>query len=189
MNITNNRFFNLKFNKIQCLKEKLSNIFLRSPKKDVFESNTIDIHSKGKFPSNVLSNFHVSNFKFDNISISSMEGFLQSLKTSDEILQKRICKLIGIDAKNAGNELLETYDKKTLHWQGQKIDRFSEQYQDLLKRVYKAKFDQDPLFRDAIASCENKNLIHTIGKSSKEETILTEEEFVTLLNWLKQFLK
>lgn len=175
-------------NKIVKLKEKVSNIFLRSPLKDVFESKTLDIHSKGKFPSNVLSNFHESKFKFDGIQINSMEGFLQSLKTSDEVLQKQICKLTGKDAKNAGIGIAEHYDMKTLHWNGQELDRFSDDYQSLLKRVYKAKFEQDPLFRRALEESKDKTLIHSIGKTSPEETILTEEEFVSVLTWLRQFL-
>ena len=61
--------------------------------KDIFESKTIDIHSKGKFPSNVLSNFQESKFQFEGIQIESMEGFLQSLKTTDNSIQKKVCKM------------------------------------------------------------------------------------------------
>ena len=187
--ISNNLISKFKINnKIINFKEKLSNILTRSPFKDIFESTTLDIHSKGKFPSNVLSNFHESRFKFDGIQINSMEGFLQSLKTSDINLQKKICKLIGKDAKNAGIEIAQNYDMKTLHWKGQPIDRFSDDYKHLLKRVYKTKFEQDPLFRNAIKASKDKRLVHSIGKNSQQETILTEQEFTSLLVWLRQFL-
>lgn len=189
MNIINNHFFNLKkINKIQCLKEKFSNIFLRSPIKDIFESNTIDIHSKGSFPSNVLSNFHESKFTLDGIQINSMEGFLQSLKTSDINLQNKICQLTGKFAKQAGEDLALQFDHKTVFWQGKIIDRFSEDYDNLLQRAYRAKFDQDLLFRSALEATKDKTLIHSIGKHSKEETILTEEEFINLLNHLRNQL-
>ena len=180
--------FNIK-NQSISFKENFLNVFLKNPSKDVFEATTIDINSKGKFPSNVLSNFHESKFTFDGMQINSMEGFLQSLKTSDKNLQKEICKLVGKDAKEAGIELADQYDMKTLHWNDKTIDRFSDEYQDLLKRVYKAKFEQDPLFRKALEQSKDKTLVHSIGKTSPEETILTEDEFISVLTWLKQFLK
>ncbi|MBQ3102498.1 hypothetical protein IJC60_05800 [bacterium] len=155
-------------------------------KKDVFESSIIDIHSKGAFPSNVLSNFHKSKFELDGIKINSMEGFLQSLKTPDQKLQKKICKMVGKDAKIAGTTLKETgFDGKTLHWNGKTLDRFSEDYQELLKRAYDAKFKKDSLFRKAIAATDGKTLTHSIGLQNKEETILTEKEFINMLELLK----
>lgn len=158
--------------------------------KDVFQGTTIDIYSKGAFPSNVLSNFHKSKFKLDGIQINSMEGFLQSLKTSDPKLQKKICKMVGKEAKNAGNMLNEAgFDRKTLHWNGKIIDRFSYEYQELLKRAYNAKFENDALFRKAIAATEGKTLIHSIGLQKEQETILTEKEFINMLELLKAKIK
>ncbi len=40
----------------------------------------IDIHSKGAYPSDALSNFAAYEFMVDGIPCASMEGFLQSLK-------------------------------------------------------------------------------------------------------------
>lgn len=50
--------------------------------KDMYnpDTNTLDIHSKGLYPSNVLSNLCDNGFCFDGIVCGSMEGFLQSLK-------------------------------------------------------------------------------------------------------------
>ena len=44
------------------------------------EQKTIDIHSKGDYPANVLSNFYPNEFELDGVRCASMEGFLQSLK-------------------------------------------------------------------------------------------------------------
>ena len=173
-------------NKIKSVSYKFYNRLLRSPIKDIFESKTIDIHSKGKFPSNVLSNFHESSFILDGVQIKSMEGFLQSLKTSDINLQNKICQLTGKYAKQAGEDLATNFDHKNIYWQGKLIDRYSNDYQNLLKRAYNAKFEQDPLFREALAKTIGKTLIHSIGKSAKEETILTEKEFINMLDFLRK---
>ena len=173
-------------NKIKNVSCKFYNRLLRSPIKDVFESKIIDIHSKGKFPSNVLSNFHESNFVLDGVQIKSMEGFLQSLKTSDINLQNKICQLTGKYAKQAGENLATSFDHKNIYWQGKLIDRYSDDYQNLLKRAYSAKFEQDPLFREALDKTTGKTLIHSIGKSAEEETILTEKEFINMLNFLRE---
>ena len=94
--------------------------------------------------------------------------------------------MVGKDAKIAGTTLKETgFDGKTLHWNGKTLDRFSEDYQELLKRAYDAKFKKDSLFRKAIAATDGKTLTHSIGLQNKEETILTEKEFINMLELLK----
>ena len=51
----------------------------------------IDIHSKGKGPSNVLSNFYPHEFDFEGVYCGSIEGFQQSLKTNDVERQVLVC--------------------------------------------------------------------------------------------------
>ncbi len=174
--------------KFSNIKNRIRNLFVRSPKQDVFQCSILDIHSKAKYPSNVLSNFHKSHFRFDDVEIHSMEGFLQSLKTSDLSLQRKICLLEGIEAKKAGENLSEIYDKKHIFWNGKKMDRYSEEYQNLLKDVYLSKFNQDSLFRQAIKDTKDKKLVHSIGKQEKSETILTEQEFIQNLVNLRNYL-
>lgn len=62
----------------------------------------IDIHSKGEYPANQLSNFYPHSFVLDGIYCQSMEGFLQSLKYKNVEKQRKICLLIGKEAKTAG---------------------------------------------------------------------------------------
>ena len=145
----------------------------------------IDIESRGCFPSRILSNLYPAEFEFENVKMNSMEGFLQSLKTPDEILQKEIQLLSGKEAKKAGG-LMSQFDGKNLYWQGKIIDRYSDEYQQLLRRCFRAKWEQNETFRDALVSTKGKDLIHSIGKQNKEETILTEEEYITLLKELRE---
>ena len=148
-------------------------------------ANTIDIESRGCYPANALSNLYQYGFEFEEVKLNSMEGFLQSLKTSDEGLKKEIQLLSGKEAKKAGESLKDCYDGKHLHWQGKTIDRFSDEYQQLLKQVYRSLWEQNEEFRNALHSTKGKRLIHSIGKQNPEETILTENEFVSLLNELR----
>jgi predicted NAD-dependent protein-ADP-ribosyltransferase YbiA (DUF1768 family) len=151
----------------------------------IAEGQTVDIHSGREFPANVLSNLYPSAFTFDGVRLSSMEGFLQSLKTANRKRQQKIHALSGIEAKNAGVSLKRRFDGRRLHWKEQTIDRFSPEYQQLLKQAYQAKFEQDALFRWALAATEGKTLTHSIGKSAPQDTILTENEFISLLNGLR----
>lgn len=144
----------------------------------------VDIHSKGNFFSSTLSNFFETDILFDGVRIRSMEGFLQSLKTPDREEQKRICLLVGKEAKKAGLEV-PGFDQKTLWWNGQKIDRFSEEYTELLKRAYRTQFEQNEEFREALIKSRNRTLIHSIGNNKKSETILTADEFTGILEEIR----
>lgn len=153
---------------------------------DVFEKS-MDVGSKCEYPLNVLSNFTQTNFKFQGVQINSMEGFLQSLKTPNLAKQKEICALVGIDAKKAGVQLKETgvFDGVTLYWKDKVFGRNSKHYQKLLKKVFKAKYDADNTFRNALSLTSGRKLTHSIGSSNPNETVLTEAEFINLLTDLR----
>lgn len=65
----------------------------------------IDIRSTGPFPAGVLSNFAPNAFLFCGMPVASMEGLLQSFKSRDSIEQRRICSLVGVQAKRSGRRL------------------------------------------------------------------------------------
>lgn len=150
-------------------------------------SNCWDICYKHPYPYNILCNFFPSFFRLNGVEINSMEGFLQSLKTPDAQLQKKICQLPGILAKKLGNYFRKSqmYDGIHLHWQGKIFDRYSEFYQHLLHDAYNSKYNYDEPFRRTILKSKGHPLTHTIGKSSESETVLTEKEFIDNLNALR----
>lgn len=154
------------------------------------ERVTLDINSRAEFPINVLSNFTETNFTFDGVRIKSIEGFLQSLKTSDPKKQRDICLLSGIKAKGVGKKLDKerNYDFKNLYWQGKKINRNSETYQILLKEIYKKRFEKDETFRFALEYTQNYKLTHSIGCKDPKRTLLSENEFINTLEGLRQNL-
>ncbi len=151
------------------------------------ENNEWDICYKYSFPYNVLCNFSPSSFVLDKTDINSMEGFLQSLKISDPETQKKVCQLPGFLAKKVGNHLRRSsqYDGEHLYWQGKSVDRNSKDYQELLDKAYMAKYSYDKEFRDVLNFSKGFKLTHKIGKTSPEETVLTEEEFIQHLNTLR----
>lgn len=150
-----------------------------------------DISSSSPYPLNQLSNFAKHPFTFDGVLINSMEGFLQSLKYRRRTKQKDVCLLTGIEAKKAGRKSVCWRVFKHLYWNGKRIDRFSDEYIGFINRSYYKMAEENPDFCEILKSTEGYSLSHSIGKHFKEETVLTEEEFVYHLliireNLLKQ---
>ena len=117
-----------------------------------------------------------------------MEGFLQALKVKDEKTQKKICTLPGFLAKKVGNYLKRTgkFDRVTLYWQGQEYSRNGDEIHKVIDDAYKSKYAHDSLFRHVLNDSKGKTLTHKIGKSDPVETVLTEEEFITHLDNLRE---
>lgn len=152
---------------------------------------TIDILSSAQYPANVLSNFYENSFTLDGVRCASMEGFLQSLKTRNIEKQRYVCSLCGKTAKKFFEHRWNNFFWKltgTLYWQGKRIKRRSEAYQQLLDRAYAA-LSQNPVFVKALLDTEDATLIHSIGKSNARLTVLTEEEFVGRLIKIREELK
>ena len=149
----------------------------------------IDIHSKGTYPSDALSNFAAYEFMVDGIPCASMEGFLQSLKFMRISKQKQVCRLVGKEAKNAPGRLRNLRWKliQTLHWNGMKYKRDSADYQKLIARSYDALYENVD-FRTALEATQNTELCHSIGGHNPKTTVLTESEFVRQLYRLRSKL-
>lgn len=150
-------------------------------------NKSIDIHSKGEYPSCALSNFAEHEFCIDNVKCSSMEGFLQSLKFRSIKKQKQVCLLSGKEAKNSTKHTLAQLRWRTTHnlyWQGKRINRFSDEYQKLLDRAY-CELSKNKDFIKALDESGGKELIHSIGKNDAQKTVLTEYEFISRLNRIR----
>lgn len=146
-------------------------------------SNTIDIHSKGEYPSCALSNFAEYEFFIDNIKCLSMEGFLQSLKFKNVKKQKQVCLLSGKDAKNSTRHTLAQLRWRITHnlyWQGKRINRFSDEYQRLLDTAYE-ELSKNTDFQNALNDSLAYTLTHSIGKTDVRKTVLTEYELISRL--------
>lgn len=135
----------------------------------------MDIKSGCGYPAASLSNFTPHPFIIDNIECASMEGFLQSLKFKDANMQVEVCKLVGRQAKFKGKPK-KWYRDQTLYWQGQSIARDSDEYQNLLDKAFNS-LAKNEGFRKALIDTRYAIIKHSIGKSKKNETVLTSSEF------------
>ena len=143
----------------------------------------MDIGSGNGYPSAALSNFAPHPFVIDGVECNSMEGFLQSLKFASVDMQKYVCTLVGKEAKFKGKHK-KWWRTQTLYWLGKPIARQSDEYQKLLDRAFNA-LSQNPGFRDALEATHGCVLTHSIGKSDKTKTVLTQAEFCSRLTKLR----
>lgn len=149
----------------------------------------MEIGSNGSGLGAALSNFTAHPFVFDGVECASMEGLLQSFKFEDLVEQIAVCGLVGFAAKHRGEERDEVWKEvQKLWWQGTAYDRDGNAYQELLDRAFHAIFHQNIKFREVLLGTGDEKLTHSIGKSEKSETCLTEEEFCSrLMNLRDEF--
>lgn len=143
------------------------------------KTNTLDIRSNGLYPSNVLSNLCSNGFRFEGMVCGSMEGFLQSLKQKDKDNQRQICSMKGGNARKHSVTSWQT--DQIVWWKGQSYDRQNDEYQKLIRRAYQAMFDQNERFRAALMQTRGITLTHSSGETNPYKTILTAEEFCSIL--------
>lgn len=132
-----------------------------------------------------LSNFTARPFVFEGTSCAGLEGFLQSLKCKDVLIQKEICTLKGRDAKQKGLDYDTWKNSQTLWWKGIPYDRSSRQYLLLVTKAYDSVFDQDKSFTEDLRNIGNQEICHSIGNPDMRDTVLTEVEMIYQLNRLR----
>ena len=147
----------------------------------------MDVGSNRKYPAGSLSNFTAREFIFDGVECNSMEGLLQAFKFENINSQQITCGLVGFYAKKKGSKRNREWQRRqTLWWNSVEYDRKGKEYQYLLDRAFSAMYDQSSAFQDALRAAGHKTIFtHSIGKRNKKETVLTESEFCSRLQKLK----
>ena len=138
--------------------------------------------------SKTLSNLFPYTFNFRGKQLKSIEGFFQGIKFKDINMQNMVLEYSGLPALNI--KIASDYDWKkegNIYWQGQAINRFSEEYDNLIDELYISAI-QNPLYRNVLKKCD-KYILHEIGALNKEDSVFTRYEFEKQLNCLKDFLK
>lgn len=144
------------------------------------------IGSRCGYPGSALSNFAPHPFVYDGVECNSMEGFLQSVKFDKPHIQVEVCKLVGMAAKSRGSSRNKRWQSvQTLWWKGCAIPRRSEEYQILLRKAYRAMYEQSESFRKALDLTKGMTLKHPIGHNDPSMTVLTEKEFCKILTDLR----
>tara|TARA_B100000745_G_C20086893_1_gene371374 strand:+ start:431 stop:889 length:459 start_codon:yes stop_codon:yes gene_type:complete len=136
-----------------------------------------------------LSNFNPLPFTFDGVTCTCLEGPLQAFKCADWAEQVRICGLDGKAAKKAGRSHNDWKDTQMLHWNGVVYQRSSQNYQDLLDRLYDVAFAASAELHLILQQTGNERLIHTIGSHDTHDTVLTVLELTSRLYELRDRLR
>ena len=149
----------------------------------------INVGYKLKGPyAKIFSNLFPYEFDFRGKHLHSIESFFQGIKFKNVEMQNIVFNYSGLDSNYV--KATSDYDwKKTgiLYWQGEPIDRYSKEYDDLVDELYISAI-QNPLYRSALKNC-TRDIIHVMGAEEKSETVFTRYEFEKQLNCLKDFLK
>lgn len=143
----------------------------------------LDIHSSMPGDAGILSNLYMKPFLMEGVFYGSLEGFLQSLRYQYECESVKIAMMCGVEAKMAGKARQIKND--TLYYMGEPFNRHSAWYKKLLERAFTSCFAQNESFQRAIYNTREMKLIHSIGKDDPSETILTNSEFIGLLERLR----
>lgn len=145
----------------------------------------IDIKFKSDSPINVLSNLYDDKFTCFDTEFASVESFLQGLKFKNINKQAEIFKMSGKQAKKVGKH--HNFWKVTgnLYFKGKKINRYSKEYCEMLSEIYYSRYEQSKEFQKALLDTELKTLTHSIGKTSQKQTVLTVDEYLNVLNFLR----
>lgn len=146
----------------------------------------MDIGSGNGYPESALSNFAPRNFIFDGVQCSSIEGVLQSFKFKDIPMQEYVCTLVGKSAKSKGKKK-KWWQKQELYWKGITYKRDSNEYKELLNKLYMTVYEQCLKFRLALDATKKATLTHSLGKNKRAETILTKTEFCGRLTKLRDY--
>lgn len=117
-----------------------------------------------------------------------MESFIQSLRVSDEIVQKKICEeYTGYTAYKMRLSLPDWRKEGCVYWRGKKILRESLEYHRLLTKAYDKLFENE-VFRYCLNMHKDDILIHSIGCKDVKETLLTPDEYIDQLERLRRKL-
>ena len=151
--------------------------------RDIIEIGGYTTHSIGK----KLSNFYPRAFVFDGVACASLEGIIQALKCPDESIQIELCKLVGKEAKKAGEAYTARWQEtQTLYWKGVAYKRDSSEYILLFMRIYDTVYEQDPTLQEHLLALGDADIRHSIGCPHASRTTLTEEGMMWNLERLRR---
>lgn len=117
-----------------------------------------------------------------------MESFLQSLKIQDKGAQIACCGLPSMAARTYAAQQPSWKNTNNLYWLERTYNRNSVEYQLLLAKSFFALMKNSNKFRKALIDTGSYELIHSIGKKDINKTILTEEEFITILKKCRKYI-
>lgn len=159
--------WNEKLKRYECKK-----CFWNSKNEDTLDISYWDEQTRG------LSTMEFYPFEIDGVICRSLEGFLQSLRIINFENQKAACACSGLMTGYL-ERLAETRDDiKEVHWNNKKIQRESEEYLNLISRVYDLIFEQNQKFRsELLKTLCKKHIICSERYFLEKATLMTDAEY------------
>lgn len=136
-----------------------------------------------------LSNLYPHEFTFRDLKCASMEGLLQSFKFADTGRASELRKMSGVEAWKEGQKGNGWQKDLTLYMHGQRFNRMSQGYYNLIKEAYDSIAQTSLTFRGALLMTEEHELAHTIGHHDPRFTVLTVSEFLHNLNRVRSAVR
>jgi predicted NAD-dependent protein-ADP-ribosyltransferase YbiA (DUF1768 family) len=124
----------------------------------------INITSQSPMPLALASNFAETPFVLDGRHYASIEGFWQGLKFPEDSDRRRLAKMHGKKAKDAGSRAPPA---DTFVYGGTTIRSGTFDHWQLMERACVAKFSQHQAARDALVSTGTRPIVHQIGPDSR----------------------
>jgi len=133
-----------------------------------------------------LSNLYPYSFEFEGVNYASMEAFFGTLRTPSLTYKQKLECTSGIQSWYLGHKF-SWYEKQEVYYKDKAISRHSTEYDKLIRVAFDALFTNED-FKQALRESGDCKLTHTIGKTAKDKTLLTQREFVGHLNRLRKKL-
>ncbi len=111
-----------------------------------------------------ISNLAPTPFELRRQHYASIEGFWQGLKYADEADRRRVAKLAGLEARDAGagGVIAETFE-----YDGMTIEVGRLAHWRLMYQACEAKFTQNAVAREALLSTGDRWLVHKVRRDSR----------------------
>ena len=133
--------------------------------------------------SNLFPHKFTMHTKYDAIEFNCMEAFLRALcwNGSEIGIISEVAKLHGEDVFCVSNVLPDWCNTQVLYWNCEPYHRESGAYHKLIEMAFDRLFDSSALFREALKKTKGKILICSEGESDPKVTLLTKNEYLSML--------
>jgi len=108
-----------------------------------------------------LSNFSLSPFELDGVTLASVEGFIQGIKfPAGDPARLRAFESFAWEAKQCG----QGADKRLVFWSGTEIEFGSDAHHRLVERAIRARFAQNAGLCHVLRSTRGLEIVHQTGE-------------------------
>lgn len=146
----------------------------------------IEIKYRGVGLEKELSNLYPYTLELEGRTYACMEAFFSCLRTEIEWIKPKLMTLYGFESWKQGHKFNWT-ERQVVFYNNHVIDRHSEEYNNLITAAFDALY-KNLDFKNALRKSKGFKLKHSMGKTSRTQSLLTRTEFIGQLNRLRNKL-